>query len=100
MYEFRSAAEEEPPKRADGSAYHAASSRRVRVSDGPSLWEEGQVVFTPPSSQPVAGTYPLFDFSSLGGGRSQGGPGEAGTGSGVSARDKDRDNVLTYSGGF
>jgi hypothetical protein len=39
-YEFRSAAEEDAPKRADGYAYHAAASRRVRISDGPSLWEE------------------------------------------------------------
>jgi hypothetical protein len=84
-YEFRSAAEEDPPKRADGYAYHAAASRRVRISDGPSLWEEGQVVFVPPQSQPGARTSPLFDFSSLGGGRAQGGPGEAGTGSSVSA---------------
>jgi hypothetical protein len=117
-YEFRSAAEEEPPKRADGHAYHAASSRRVRISDGPSLWEEGQAVFVPPASQSVSGTSPVFDFSSSGGrgscappssqsvagtslsvsgflaaaeawqrnrGRVQGGPGEAGTGSSVSA---------------
>jgi hypothetical protein len=66
-YEFRSGAEEDPPKRADGYAYHAAASRRVRISDGPSLWEEGQVVFAPPESQSVPGTSPVFDFSSLGG---------------------------------
>jgi hypothetical protein len=47
-YEFRSATQEDPPKRADGYAYHAAASRRVRISDGPSLWDEGQVVFVPP----------------------------------------------------
>jgi hypothetical protein len=41
-YEFRSAAEADPPERADGYAYHAAASRRVRISDGPSLWDEGQ----------------------------------------------------------
>jgi hypothetical protein len=85
-YEFRSAAEEDPPKRADGYAYHAAASRRILISDGPSLWDEGHVVFVPPSSQPVAGTSLVFDFSSLGG-RAQGGPGEAGTGSSVSAPD-------------
>jgi hypothetical protein len=84
-YEFPSATEEDPPKRADGYAYHVAASRRIRISDGPSLWEERQVVFAPPSSQSVAGTSPRFDFSSLGGGRAQGGPGEAGTGSSVSA---------------
>jgi hypothetical protein len=66
VYEFLSASEEDPPKRADGYAYHAAASRRIRISDGPSLWEEGQVVFAPPSSQPVAGTSPQFDFSTLG----------------------------------
>jgi hypothetical protein len=86
-YEFRSAEEEDPPKRADCCAYHAAASRRIRISDGPLLWDEGQMVFVPPSSQPVAGTSPVFDFSSLGLGRAQGGPGEAGTGSSVSAPD-------------
>jgi hypothetical protein len=75
-YEFRSAAEEDPPKRADGYAYHAAASHRIRIADGPSLWDEGQVVFVPPSSRSVAGTSPIFDFSSLGE-RAQGGPGEA-----------------------
>jgi hypothetical protein len=79
-YEFRSAAEEDPPKRADGYAYHAAASRRVRISDGPSLWEEGQVVFALAQSQPGVGTSPVFDFSSLRWGRAQGWPGEAGTG--------------------
>jgi hypothetical protein len=79
-YEYRSWAEGEPPKRADGYAYHAASSRRILISDGPSLWEEGQVVFAPPPSPTVAGTSPIFEFRSLGGRRDQGGPGEGGTG--------------------
>jgi hypothetical protein len=78
VYEYHSWAEGEPPKRADGYAYHAASSRRIRISDGRSLWEEGPVVFAPPPSQTVAGTSPIFDFRSLGG-RGQGGPGEGGT---------------------
>jgi hypothetical protein len=80
-YEFRSAAEEDPPNPADGYAYHAPASRRVRISDGPSLWEEGQVVFVSPSSQSVAGTSPqVVDISSLRGRRVQDGPGEGGTG--------------------
>jgi hypothetical protein len=80
-YEYRSWAEEEPPKWADGYAYHAASSRRIRISDGPSLWEEGQVVFAPPPSQTVAATpLQVVDISQLRGRRVQGGPGEGGTG--------------------
>jgi hypothetical protein len=79
-YEFRSAAEEDPPKRADGYAYHAAASRRIRIADGPALWDDRQVAFVPPPSQPVAGTSPIFDFSSLGGGRAQSGPEEGRTG--------------------
>jgi hypothetical protein len=84
-YEYHSWTEGERPKRTDGYAYHAASSRRVRISDGPALWDEGQVVFAPPPAQPLEGTSPIFDFRTLGG-RAQGGPGEAGTGSGVSAQ--------------
>jgi hypothetical protein len=113
-YVFRSAAEEDPPKRADGYACYAAASSRIRTSDGPSLWDESQLVFVPPSSQSVAGTSPVFDLRSLGGRgsgappssqsvagtspfaqailalrplgrRAQGWPGEAGTGSSVSA---------------
>jgi hypothetical protein len=61
-YEYHSWAEGEPPKRADGYAYHAASPRRIWISDGPSLWEEGQVVFAPPPSQTVAGTSPQVDI--------------------------------------
>jgi hypothetical protein len=80
MYEFRSASEEDPQKRADGYACHAASSRRVRISDGPSLWDEGQVVFAPPSSQSLAGTSRQVDISSLRGRRVQDGLGEGGTG--------------------
>jgi hypothetical protein len=81
-YEFIAAAEGDPPRRADGCAYHAASSRGIRVSDGPSLWEEGQVVFAPTASQKVQGTsLQVYDF----GGRVQVGPGEAGTGFSVSA---------------
>jgi hypothetical protein len=85
--EWHSHADSEPPRRADGYAYHAASSRRIRISDGPSLWDQGQVVFAPPPSQKVARTSPqsgpsgLFHF----GGRVQAGLGEAGTGFSVSA---------------
>jgi hypothetical protein len=57
-YEYHSWAEGEPPKRADGYAYHAASSRRIRISDRPSLWDEGQVDFAPPPSQTVAAPPP------------------------------------------
>jgi hypothetical protein len=84
-YEWHSHADLDPPKRADYYSYHGAASRRIRISDGPSLWEEGQVVFVPPPSQEVAGRFPQFTFQS--GGRAQVGPGEAGTGSGVSAPD-------------
>jgi hypothetical protein len=80
-YEYHSWAEEEPPRRADGYAYHAASSRRVRISDGPSLWDEGMVVFAPLPSQTVAGTpLQVVDISSLRGRRVQDCPGEGGTG--------------------
>jgi hypothetical protein len=86
-YEWHSYADSEPSKRADGYAYHAAASRRIRISDGPSLWDEGQVVCAPPPSQKVAGTSRqsapsgLFQF----GGRVEVGLGEAGTGFRVSA---------------
>jgi hypothetical protein len=36
--------------RAMGYAQQAAASRRFRVSDGPELWSQGQVVFSPPQS--------------------------------------------------
>jgi hypothetical protein len=85
VYEWHSHADMDPPKRADDYTYHAAASRRIRISDGPSLWEEGQVVFAPPPSQTVAGTSPQSSGLFQMGGRVFGGPGEAGTGSSVSA---------------
>jgi hypothetical protein len=69
-YKWHSHAESEPPpRRADGYAYHAAVSWRIRISGGPSLWDEVHVVFAPPPSQKVARTSPqlvnpsrLFQF--------------------------------------
>jgi hypothetical protein len=89
VYEWHSQADSDPPRRADGYAYHAAASRRILLSDGPSLWDEGRVVFAPPPSQKVAGTPPsVRAILALrpSGGRVQGWPGEAGTGSSISAR--------------
>jgi hypothetical protein len=65
MFEVHFLSEGEPPRRAAYYSYHAASSRRIRIADGPSLWEEGQVVFVPPPFQSVAGTAPQVDISSL-----------------------------------
>jgi hypothetical protein len=79
---------EQAPTRANHYSYHAAASRRFRVSDGPDMWSQGPVVFVPLSSQPVAGTPPQSgssDPSQEGGGRDQGRPGEAGTESSVTA---------------
>jgi hypothetical protein len=103
-YEWHSYADSDPPKRADYHAYHAAASQRIRISDGPSLLDQSQVVFAAPASQEEApGTSPqsanptvLLQFW----GRVFGGPGAAGTGSSVSAPDWDRSNVLAVSGGF
>jgi hypothetical protein len=91
------------PVRADTYSYHAAASRPFRVSDGPDLWNQGPVKFAPPASDEMLGTFPKLANSTWlvqFGGRVFGGPGEVGTGSSVSAPDWDRDNVLTFSGGF
>jgi hypothetical protein len=82
-FEWHPHAESDPPKRADYYSYHAAASRRFRVSDGPMLWSQGQVIFAPPVSQPLApGTSPQIN-SSTGlvqfGGLAFGGLGEVGT---------------------
>jgi hypothetical protein len=54
-----SALESGPPVRANTYSYHAAASRRFRISDGLDLWSQGRVVFVPPASQSVApGTPP------------------------------------------
>jgi hypothetical protein len=37
MYDWHSFAESDPPKRENYYSYHAAASRRIRISDGPSL---------------------------------------------------------------
>jgi hypothetical protein len=88
QYEWHSAAESDPPKREEYYSYHAAASRRIRISDGPSLLDQGQVVFAPPASQSVApGTSPKVSGIVQMGGRVFGGSGEAGTGSRVSAPD-------------
>jgi hypothetical protein len=50
-FEWHPRAESDPPKKADYYSYHAAASTRIRVSDGPELWSQGQVVFAPPVSQ-------------------------------------------------
>jgi hypothetical protein len=85
-----SATEAGPSVRANMYSHHAAASRRFRVSDGPDLWNQGRVVFVPrrtnrwrrgrPPPQSANPTW-LLQF----GGRVFGGPGEAGTGSSVSA---------------
>jgi hypothetical protein len=78
----------EAPVRADTYSCHGAASRRFGVSDGPDLWDQGQVVFVPPASQSVTpGTSPQSPGLFQRGGRVFGGPGEAGTGSSVSAPD-------------
>jgi hypothetical protein len=59
-------------------------------------WSGG---FRSPVRSTVGGDVPHLRLS-LARGRAQEGPGEAGTGSSVSAPDSDRDNVITFSGGF
>jgi hypothetical protein len=76
------------PVWAMGYSQRAAASRRFRVSDGPDLWSQGQVKFVPPVPQSAApGTSPKSIRLLQVGGRVFGGPGEAGTGSSVSAPD-------------
>jgi hypothetical protein len=58
VYEFHTHSDLAPSGRVDRYAYHAASSRRVRIADCASLWEEGRVVSVPPRSQNLAGTSP------------------------------------------
>jgi hypothetical protein len=87
-FEWHAHADSDQPVRADTYSYHAAASRRFRISDGPDLWSQGRVVFVPPVSQPVAPRTSLqSSWLFQMGGRVFGGPGETGTGSSVSAPD-------------
>jgi hypothetical protein len=51
--------------RATGYAQQVAASRRSRVSDGPELWSQGQVVFVPRASEEVPGMSPQISGNTL-----------------------------------